>query len=34
MRLWVGFDVGKVSHWVCVLDEEGKAPKSITIATA
>jgi transposase len=21
---WVGFDVGKVFHWVCVLDEEGK----------
>ncbi len=24
MRLWVGFDVGKASHWVCVLDEEGE----------
>jgi transposase len=24
MRYWVGFDVGKVSHWVCVLDEEGE----------
>ncbi len=23
MRFWVGFDVGKVFHWVCVLDEEG-----------
>lgn len=23
-RLWVGFDVGKASHWVCVLDEEGE----------
>ena len=21
---WVGFDVGKTSHWVCVLDEEGE----------
>jgi hypothetical protein len=21
--LWVGFDVGKALHWVCVLDEEG-----------
>jgi transposase len=21
---WVGFDVGKASHWVCVLDEEGE----------
>jgi transposase len=24
MRYWVGLDVGKVSHWVCVLDEEGE----------
>jgi transposase len=24
MRYWVGFDVGKVSHWVCVVDEEGE----------
>lgn len=24
MRYWVGFDVGKSFHWVCVLDEEGK----------
>lgn len=24
MRLWVGFDVGKAFHWVCVLDEEGE----------
>ena len=23
MRLWVGFDVGKMFHWVCVLDDEG-----------
>lgn len=23
-RFWVGFDVGKASHWVCVLDEEGE----------
>jgi transposase len=22
-RFWVGFDVGKASHWVCVLDDEG-----------
>ena len=21
--LWVGFDVGKAVHWVCVLDEDG-----------
>jgi hypothetical protein len=24
MRYWVGFDVGKAFHWVCVLDNEGK----------
>jgi transposase len=24
MRYWVGFDVGKSFHWVCVLDKEGK----------
>jgi transposase len=24
MRYWVGFDVGKAFHWVCVLDEEGE----------
>lgn len=24
MRLWVGFDVGKAFHWVCVLDGEGE----------
>jgi transposase len=23
MRYWVGFDVGKAFHWVCVLNEEG-----------
>jgi hypothetical protein len=23
MRYWVGFDVGKAFHWLCVLDEEG-----------
>lgn len=23
MRYWVGFDVGKAFHWVCVLDEDG-----------
>jgi transposase len=23
-RFWVGFDVGKAFHWVCVLDEEGE----------
>ena len=22
--MWVGFDVGKAFHWVCVLDEEGE----------
>ncbi len=24
MRYWVGFDVGKASHWMCVVDEEGE----------
>ena len=24
MRYWVGFDVGKAFHWVCVLDDEGE----------
>jgi hypothetical protein len=24
MAFWVGFDVGKISHWVCVLDEGGE----------
>lgn len=24
MRYWVGFDVGKAFHWVCVLDGEGE----------
>jgi transposase len=24
VRYWVGFDVGKTFHWVCVLDEEGE----------
>ena len=23
-RFWVGFDVAKTFHWVCVVDEEGK----------
>lgn len=23
MRLWIGFDVDKAFHWVCVLDKEG-----------
>lgn len=23
MRFWVGFDVGKAFHWVCVLDDAG-----------
>lgn len=23
MRCWVGFDVGKAFHWMCVLDDEG-----------
>jgi transposase len=24
MRYWVGFDVGKAFHWVCVIDGEGE----------
>jgi transposase len=24
LRYWVGFDVSKAFHWVCVLDEEGE----------
>jgi Transposase len=24
MRHYVGFDVGKGTHWVCVLDTEGE----------
>jgi transposase len=24
VQYWVGFDVGKAFHWVCVLDEEGE----------
>jgi hypothetical protein len=24
MTFWVGFDVGKTSHWVSVLDEAGE----------
>ncbi len=24
MRYWVRIDVGKVFHWICVLDEEGE----------
>ncbi len=24
MAFWVGFDVGKTFHWVCVLDEDGE----------
>ena len=24
MRYWVGFDVGKAFHWVCILDDEGE----------
>jgi hypothetical protein len=33
MRLWVGFDVGKVSHWVCVLDGEGEEVLSRRVKT-
>jgi hypothetical protein len=28
MRFWVGFDVGKAFHWVCVLDDNGEVALS------
>jgi transposase len=28
---WVGFDVGKAFHWVCVLDEEGERLLSLKV---
>jgi transposase len=33
MRLWVGFDVGKTFHWVCVLDDEGETVLSRRVGT-
>lgn len=30
---WVGFDVGKAFHWVCVLDEEGEVVFSRKVET-
>lgn len=32
MRLWVGFDVGKTAHWVCVLDDQGDTVLSRRVA--
>jgi hypothetical protein len=31
-KAWVGVDVGKTHHWVCVLDTEGKKVLSVKIA--
>jgi transposase len=33
MRLWVGFDVGKTFHWVCVLDDDGETVLSRRVGT-
>ena len=32
MRHWIGFDVGKRFHWLCVLDEEGDVLLSRRVA--
>ena len=29
---WVGIDIGKTHHWVCVVDAEGKALLSVKVA--
>lgn len=34
MRYWVGFDVGKAFHWVCVLDGEGEEVLSRRVEAA
>ena len=31
-KAWVGVDVGKTHHWVCVLDADGRKVLSIKIA--
>ena len=31
-KAWVGVDVGKTHHWVCVLDTDGKKVLSVKIA--
>src|SRR3954447_22306638 len=32
MRYWIGFDIGKRFHWLCVLDQEGDVVFSKRIA--
>lgn len=34
MRYWVGFDIGKAFHWVCVLDGEGEEVLSHKVEAA
>ena len=29
---WVGIDVGKTHHWVCVVDADGKTLLSVKVA--
>ncbi len=29
---WVGIDIGKTHHWVCVVDAEGKVLLSLKVA--
>ena len=31
-KAWVGVDVGKTHHWVCVVDAEGKTLLSAKVA--
>lgn len=31
-KAWVGVDIGKTHHWVCVVDAEGKALLSVKVA--
>ncbi|KKB97361.1 hypothetical protein AWC17_18575 [Mycobacterium nebraskense] len=31
-KAWVGIDVGKTHHWVCVVDAEGKTLLSVKVA--
>jgi hypothetical protein len=31
-KAWVGIDVGKTHHWVCVVDADGKTLLSVKVA--
>jgi len=31
VRFWVGCDVAKASHWVCILDDEGEVVLSLKV---